>query len=150
MLLLAGAVLLPGCSAGGDYYHFEPLAEGGWSKNDAVTFTPALEDSLAAYDIYVAVRHNNDYRYRNLWLFIDYPDANGVMKTDTVNGILAQPNGEWRGAGWGSLYQLEFLYKKAFLFPAGKENRVIIRQGMRDDVLPGIREIGLKLKKTES
>ena len=94
--------------------------------------------------LYLTLRHNGDYAYRNLWLFVSYTGADGEQKTDTVNCELADEFGRWSGGGWGSYYQQELLLDDCFRF-VGKEQVVTIQQAMRDDRIRGISDIGIRI-----
>ena len=126
------------------YNEFNTLPRNGWFKRDVQRFTPESPDSTGRYDLYLTLRHNGDYAYRNLWLFVSYTGADGVQKTDTVNCELADEFGRWSGGGWGSYYQQELLLDDCFRF-VGKEQVVTIQQAMRDDRIRGISDVGIRI-----
>lgn len=126
------------------YNEFNTLPRNGWFKRDVQRFTPESPDSTGRYDLYLTLRHNGDYAYRNLWLFVSYTGADGEQKTDTVNCELADEFGRWSGGGWGSYYQQELLLDDCFRF-VGKEQVVTIQQAMRDDRIRGISDVGIRI-----
>lgn len=138
-------VFLAACSHGTVYYSFSHLPESGWNKNRVLFFDPEISDTLTRYDLYVAIRHNNDYPYSNLWLFVHTGDSAGTISTDTINIPLAEPSGKWLGSGWGSLYQKEALLKENVFFPSPGKYVIAIRQGMRTDDLAGVTDVGVKV-----
>ena len=87
----------------------------------------------------------NDYNYRNLWLFITCEAETGEEFTDTLNCVLADEYGKWFGSGWGASYQQTISYKTDFNFPRKGRYSISVQQGMRDDVIPGITEVGIKI-----
>ena len=93
-LLLGGTV---SCGRTDVYNEFNTLPKNGWFKRDVQRFTPEVPDTVNRYDVYLSLRHNGDYTYRNLWLFVSYNDEGGVLKTDTVNCELADEFGRWLG-----------------------------------------------------
>lgn len=108
-------------------------------------FFPVIEDTVSLYDIDVSLRYTNNYNYRNLWLFISGKAETGEEFTDTLNCILADEYGKWLGSGWGASYQQVVPYKTNFRFPRKGKYSFSVQQGMRDDVIPGITEVGLKI-----
>ena len=126
------------------YNEFNTLPKNGWFKRDVQRFTPESPDSTGRYDLFLTLRHNGDYAYRNLWLFVSYTGADGEQKTDTVNCELADEFGRWSGGGWGSYYQQELLLDDCFRF-VGKEQVVTIQQAMRDDRIRGISDVGIRI-----
>ena len=126
------------------YNSFNTLPKNGWFKRDVQRFTPEVPDTLFRYDLYLTLRHNGEYTYRNLWLFVSYHGADGQMKTDTVNCELADEFGRWSGGGWGSYYQQELLLDDNFRF--SREGQVLtIQQAMRDDRIRGITDVGIRI-----
>ena len=131
------------CGQNDVYNEFNTLPKNGWSKRDVQRFTPESPDSTGRYDLFLTLRHNGDYAYRNLWLFVSYTGADGRQKTDTVNCELADEFGRWSGGGWGSYYQQELLLDNRFRF--GRDQVVTIQQAMRDDRIRGISDIGIRI-----
>lgn len=131
------------CRQNDVYNEFHSLPGSGWFKRDVQRFTPESSDSTGCYNLYLALRHNGDYAYRNLWLFVSYKGENGMLKTDTVNCELADEFGRWSGGGWGFYYQQELLLDDCFRF--GQEQVVTIQQAMRDDRICGISDVGIRI-----
>ncbi|AHF13876.1 gliding motility lipoprotein GldH [Barnesiella viscericola] len=143
-LAVVGLGSICSCRQTDVYNEFNTLPRNGWFKRDVQRFTPESPDSTGRYDLYLTLRHNGDYAYRNLWLFVSYTGADGEQKTDTVNCELADEFGRWSGGGWGSYYQQELLLDDCFRF-VGKEQVVTIQQAMRDDRIRGISDVGIRI-----
>ena len=143
-LAVVGLGSICSCRQTDVYNEFNTLPRNGWFKRDVQRFTPESPDSTGRYDLYLTLRHNGDYAYRNLWLFVSYTGADGEQKTDTVNCELADEFGRWSGGGWGSYYQQELLLDDCFRF-VGKEQEVTIQQAMRDDRIRGISDVGIRI-----
>ena len=133
------------CGQNDVYNEFNTLPKNSWFKRDVQRFTPESPDSTGRYDLFLTLRHNGDYAYRNLWLFVSYTGADGEQKTDTVNCELADEFGRWSGGGWGSYYQQELLLDDNFRFSRGKEQVFTIQQAMRDDRIRGITDVGIRI-----
>ncbi len=143
MALSLGALF--SCGQTDVYNSFNTLPKNGWFKRDVQRFTSEVPDTLSRYDLYLTLRHNGEYAYRNLWLFVSYQDTDGQLKTDTVNCELADEFGRWSGGGWGSYYQQELLLDDDFRFSRGKEQVFTIQQAMRDDRIRGITDVGIRI-----
>ena len=143
-LAVVGLGSICSCRQTDVYNEFNTLPRNGWFKRDVQRFTPESPDSTGRYDLYLTLRHNGDYAYRNLWLFVSYTGADGEQKTDTVNCELADEFGRWSGGGWGSYYQQELLLDDCFRV-VGKEQEVTIQQAMRDDRIRGISDVGIRI-----
>lgn len=124
-----------------DYSSFIDLPERGWAYGDTVTF-PVSADSIKPRSLSVAIRHNDDYEYRNLWLEVSYTDADSIQRRDTVSMELADVYGHWLGHGLGTSYQMQTKVSDSVnLLP---QSHVQIRHVMRTDTLRGLRQIGVE------
>jgi gliding motility-associated lipoprotein GldH len=128
------------------FFEYHSLNENGWNREEPAVFQLNIEDSVMTYDTYLAVRNNNDYSFCNLWLFVDINAPYGSIRTDTISIDLADIYGKWYGKGL-SLYNLTVPYEKSFRFPKKGLYTYIIRQGMRENPLKGISDVGLKISK---
>ena len=144
-LLAVISLLLLGCQQGVVFTEFKPLSGYGWEADSVVVFTPMLEDSLATYDMQLTVRHTDRYAYQNLWLFVDVKKDSVLLRRDTIEAMMANDRGEWLGSGL-SKYTLPLLYLESVPLQAG-EYEVVVQQGMREDVLKGVADLGLKVIK---
>lgn len=64
---------------------------------------------------------------------------------DTLNYILAKPNGEWLGKGFGNTKEILFQYKNAYTFPKNGKYSIEIKHAMRTQNLKGIEDIGVQI-----
>lgn len=127
---------------------YKTLDEKGWNKDSIVVFNFPLTDTTRNHNLYVNIRNKGTYGYSNLWLFLSIGSPDGKTVTDTVEFSLAEPSGRWKGSGIGDLHDNQILYKKSVFFPKKGNYTFRIKQGMRDNVLQGIRDIGLRIEKT--
>lgn len=152
-LLISLVLLLPlwlhSCNYPEVFSEFHSIKNAQWERSDPALFEVQITDSLARYDIFFEIRNNNNYDFRNLWLFIHSHEPGGEVHSDTLNIELADLHGKWKGKGL-SLYTLAYLYRQDVTFPRSGTYRYTIQQGMRKDPVEGISDIGMKvLKKAE-
>jgi len=128
------------------FNQYQPVQHKIWDKQSEYFFTFRISDNNIPYNIFIQVRNNSLYPYQNLWLFCEEKRPDGVSVRDTTEFMLADDFGKWTGNGI-TLFQNSFLYKQACLFPDTGQYTIAIRQGMREDELKGIEDIGLVIKK---
>ena len=145
ILLLAGIV---SCDRKRVFEAYEQLDGQGWNKDSVVVFHVPLSDTTRNHNLYVNIRNKGTYPYSNLWLFLTIGSPDGKLLTDTVEFSLAEASGRWKGSGIGDLHDNQILYKSSVYFPHKGEYTFQIKQGMRDNVLEGIRDVGLRIEKT--
>lgn len=120
--------------------------ENHWKKNDAQTFDFEVKDAQNQKNLIFVVRNNNDYPYSNLRLIAKIEHNKKNISTDTLNFVLAKPNGEWIGTGFGDTKEILFQYKLNYKFPQNGSYSVKVVHAMRRNVLPGIEDIGIKIQ----
>ncbi len=118
-----------------------------WSQDSLAIFDVNITDTVSAYNIFIDLRNDNRYPYQNLWLFVNSVSPDSIVRTDTLETILASNEGEWFGRGFGSNYNLALFYMQEIRFPEIGTYQFSIQQGMRDEQLQGITGIGLRIEK---
>lgn len=121
--------------------------EGSWGKNAVQTFSYNVTDAKNPKNIIFVVRNNDSYPYANLRLIASIENTENRKATiDTLNYILAQPNGEWIGSGFGTTKETLFQYRLNYHFPGNGTYLIKVRQAMRQNVLKGIEDFGVKIE----
>lgn len=125
---------------------FRSIAPTGWAYGDTLTFEPETADSVSEGRLAIAVRHTGAYLYSNLWLEISTPLPNDTARRiDTVNVVLADVYGRWRGRGSDvSRITTDTLPGKRLLI---KGRPVRVRHIMRADTVRDIEQVGLMFVK---
>jgi len=139
-------LLLASCSHNELFFEYHSFKKEGWERNDAAAFHINTNNTTDLFDVSMEIRNNNDYPFRNIWLFVDYQSPGGKVRTDTIGVDLADIYGKWYGKGI-SLYSLSIPYETGIRFPQEGTYTYFIRHGMREDLLKGISDIGLKISK---
>lgn len=117
-----------------------------WDKNKTQKLEFNINDSGNQKNLIFIVRNNNDYPYSNIRLIASIEQDKKVISTDTLNYVLAKPNGEWLGTGFGETKETLFQYKLNYRFPKNGSYSVKVNQAMRRNILPGIEDIGIKIQ----
>lgn len=131
------------CSDGEVYMN---SLDSHWEQNKAQAFHFEINDHQTPKNIIFVVRNNNEYPYSNIRFFsVLKEEGNKTAKVDTLNYILAKPNGEWLGKGFGNTKEILFQYKNAYTFPKNGKYSIEIKQAMRTSNLKGIEDIGVQI-----
>ena len=130
------------CNRGVVYSEYRPVPLSGWDADSALVFGVEITDTLSSYDIILHVRHTQNYPYQNMWLFMDTPAGR-----DTIEFYLADQRGRWLGNGFGNIKEMPVLYGHSVSFPRSGEYRYVIMQGMREQRLRGVHDVGLTVEK---
>lgn len=147
IILLFVASLLSACDKQTVYHSFQSLPTEGWLREDTLSFDVKVTDSLTYYKLSLEVRNRNNYPYQNLPLSICYTTEDSIPSpADTIQLILADKEGTWKGDGWGGLYQTAV---SAGSVRIGKPGTYLFKVSytLPDERLQGINDIGIKLKR---
>lgn len=139
------ALLFAACGTQPVFEQYHAIQDEVWCRNNPAVFEVNIPDS-GDYHIELCLRHTTDYEMANLWCFVSTQFPGSKIVKDTVNILVAEPDGRWLGKG-GSLKNLEQpLCRESVSLPAGKVT-FHIEQAMRFDCMKGIRDVGIKVER---
>ena len=152
IVLLLVFMGLQSCDGNRVYDSYQTVSKS-WEKNEIVEFELPQLDSVAPYNLYINVRHTNDYPYSNLFLIGSIKFPNGKIITDTLEYEMAKPDGEWLGTGFSDIKENKLWYKENVRFVEDGTYKVTIQHAMRKNgevsgvnSLEGITDIGFRIE----
>ena len=80
-----------------------------------------------------------------MWLFV----RDNMGHRDTIEFYLADDRGRWLGDRHHGFIEMPVLYEDAKQFTDTGAYRLSVRQGMREEELEGITDIGLEISRNE-
>ncbi len=123
------------------------IREAKWDMSDKATFDVNIDDTASTYLFGIEVRHLENYRYSNLFMFMRTEMPDGNITRDTIECVLAMPDGRWLGKHSGSMCDAKILLNDNLKFPVLGNYHFELEQAMRDTTLKGISDIGLIIDK---
>ena len=139
-------LLLTACKQSTVYYHYENTPEGGWEKNDVLTFDVDTMRSDGTYQEALAMRISNKYPFMQLTIIVEqtvYPA--GTTMTDTLDCHLIDERGNTTGQG---ISQYQYLFPlKSLQLHRGDSLHLSVHHDMKREILPGITGVGIKIEK---
>ena len=126
------------------------IPKEGWSSAQRAQFEVEITDTVSLCNVYINVRNNNNYKYMELWLFVDVYSPLVTVERDTAKIILADHRGKWLGHGLGSKFDTRLLFRKNVRFPAPGKYVFEYEQATRDKSLIGIEDVGLRIEKVRN
>jgi gliding motility-associated lipoprotein GldH len=134
------------CDSNMVYDQYRTTEKGMWGWQDTLQFRASITDTTSLNNIYLQVRHTVDYPMSNLYMFVHIKGPKGQSVTDTVNMILAAPDGEWNGKGNGHIRELMLLYRKQTRFSVPGTYTFTLEQAMRQPELP-VTDLGIRIER---
>lgn len=141
------AFVMSSCSSSMMYDESVVIPEAKWDNKNIPYFDVNVEDTISVYSFALNVRHIENYRYSNLFVFLHTTFPNGNVTHDTIECTLAYPDGSWVGKGSGSMRSDKILLNPNLRFPLGGVYHFEIEQAMRDEILKGIVDVGISIEK---
>ena len=123
------------------------IPEAEWDVNNRIPFDVTVNDTLGIYSFGLELRHMENYRYSNLYVFLHTTLPNENVTHDTIQCLLASPEGQWLGKGSGSMRDVKVMLNPNLRFPLEGTYHFEIEQAMREPLLKGISDIGLFIEK---
>lgn len=126
------------------------LPGGTWPSSFQPTFQFDIEDTAAAYQLQLVLRHTDVYPFSNIWISLESKapgdTAWGKVRVEVP---LAAVSGQWLGRGMGAIYEqrapITSLDRPAF-FPKQGRYQIRLSQDMRRDPLPEVLSVGLRIE----
>ena len=144
-----------GCFSEADSFGIKPIPfEDGWPSNRGAVFEiPSIEDPQnRRFDLFILIRNDDTYPFQNLFLISTIKDSVKIQSKDTLEYIMANPDGSWMGSGYGSIKESKLVFKENHQFLSSGPNIIEIFQFMRKidhekkvDTLFGVIDVGLSV-----
>jgi gliding motility-associated lipoprotein GldH len=149
---MAFVILAAGCAKPDVWYtEVKHMPASGWHADSTLAFEWQVADTSASVEVIVTVRHDASYPYQNLYLFRTLQSVRGKELADTAEYPLADATGAWLGTGVGEVKSRDFVLRnQAVRFKKPGRYTLELTQGMRDTVLPGIKDIVVTIQQVEN
>ncbi|HOO67395.1 MAG: gliding motility lipoprotein GldH [Bacteroidales bacterium] len=146
-IILAAAAV--SCDRSIHYSENYTLEGGNWSMFDPARYSCAINDTVRTYNMELSLRTSTAYPYRNIYLFMMTTFPSGSVMTDTIHAMVTDEKGRWLGKGTGDVRELTIPYKSNVYFPEQGEYHFRVAHGMRDTILKGVYDMGIKISLRE-
>ena len=80
-------ILLVSCNNDIAYENYETVEDNQWAIEDIKTFDAPIQDTLESYNVFLMIRNNGQYPWRNYKGIYEFEVQQG-MRNDPLPGIL--------------------------------------------------------------
>lgn len=141
--------LFSACESPSTYEENIGLNQEGWFYNDTISFKANIEETDPKYNVFVNVRHSNEYPNSNLWIKILTTLPDGTKQLSPVNIPMADASGKWYGQGFGSVLSNEIQIQQNAVFSQKGTYEFQLIQDMRINPVKELIDVGLKIDQVE-
>jgi gliding motility-associated lipoprotein GldH len=149
ILLLVSALSMVSCDSNKIYEENLAVPDNIWNSEDIKTFEFEIEDTMSAVNIFVNLRTTTDYQYSNVYVFLYSEYPNGKTNKDTLEFLLAKPDGEWYGANSGTVVEFKGLIARGGRFSTAGQYKFQIQHAMREKDLAEVIDVGMRIEVME-
>jgi gliding motility-associated lipoprotein GldH len=121
-----------------------------WDSQYQPSINFDVQDTVSNYHIYVVIRHEDAFRYNNLWLNLQTKAPGTAVYTQKLNLILANNANGWLGSGMDDIYDHRIRITKAPIHLRKGVYQFVLQQIMREDPLNYILNAGIRVEKVKS
>jgi gliding motility-associated lipoprotein GldH len=131
---------------------FEEKAEinnGVWAKDQKLSYSFEVTDTLKKYDILLNVNSNKEYKYQNIYINIETIFPKGNKTVDLVSLEISKPNGEPFGKCSGDECTTPILLQEKVKFPSLGKYIINMYQYSRQQSIEGLNSGILLIQEAE-
>jgi len=143
-------LLLHSCTRTGVFEKNVPIPDHKWESSFQPVIDFDLNDTTSTYKVYIVLRHTNKYGFNNLWVRAKVKQPGSQeWKSQQYDLLLATDEKGWLGTGMDDIFEHRILIQPKTTFNTAGKYEYSIQQIMREDPLPHILNVGLRIEKAD-
>ncbi len=142
------AMFLFSCNTIDVFEKNEAIPSFEWSSDFHPVITFNISDTASLYRIYAVIRHTDAYKYKNLWLNVQYqlPEET-TPRNAKVELTLGDDEKGWLGSGMDDIFEHRILIEEPVRFQKPGNYTFTLSHIMREDPLPHVMNAGIRVEK---
>ena len=148
ILFFSLTFLLAAC--GTDAYYDKSFTFAGhkWEQKVKPSFVVDFKDTSKLYDFVLTLRTTEDYKYSNIWIFLNSKPPVGESVREPYEIKTTYPDGNWIGKKTGSLVEHQLISKRRKLPFKGKYT-FTVEQGITQKSVDEIMDISFRVEEVK-
>lgn len=152
MTACVAALFLAACDNSRVYEQVVDFQQRRWIVTEKPKFDFVIEDTSERYNLYGYIRNAVSYPYSRVFFTFYLQDSTGrevekkLMTEFLFDAKTGKPFGK---SGIGDLYDHQFLLLQDYQFITAGKYHLELEQFMRQDTLPGILAVGVRVEKAK-
>jgi len=149
LLAIISCLSFVACTTMGVFEKNVTIPDHEWESSFKPEIVFDIDDTTSLYNIYIVVRHQNAYRFNNIWIkgSVLQP-GDSTVRSQQYDLKLANDQYGWLGKGMDDIFEHRILIQQRTRFTRAGEYKFTLEHTMRQDPLPHIMNIGLRIEKT--
>ncbi|MDR3350056.1 MAG: gliding motility lipoprotein GldH [Prevotellaceae bacterium] len=142
------ALLCTSCDYNGMAEQQVNIPQTAWHKDSTVSVVLPVKDSLSQCAVLLTLRCTDDYPYNNIILSVTTTAPSGITACDTVEYRLMD-DGKWNGKTSGKWIDSRLEFRTGVHFQQCGTHLFRIAHLMRNEKLPGVGAVGVRIERME-
>ncbi len=142
--------MLQACNTLDVYEKSTSFPKHEWKSSMKPSFTFTIEDTLTSYNIYIVLRHEDAYRYNNIWLNVATQSPGDTARTQLVDVTLANNAKGWLGTGMDDVFDHRIRITRTPVRLKKGNYTFVLQQAMREEPLQYLLSAGIRVEKARS
>ena len=141
------------CDSKKKYDVYQAMENSVWKLDQPVVFEVDIDDTNSQQNVFLNVRTDSDYLYRNLFIISKMTLPNGAILKDTLEYEMADAFGNWLGDGITDVKDNKLYYLENYKFTKKGTYIFEFYQAMRNrgeinglEELKGVIDVGLRIE----
>lgn len=148
MILLLLPLFLLSCNRGNIFEEYRKFDNIAWNRFDILIFDVNVEDTEAAYNLFISFRHLPEFTLEELKINFTITSPSGSERTSDNILEFYDREGKSLSSCMGDLCDILIPVKEGFYFSEKGLHRIEIENKWPKAQLPGIMEVGLVARKS--
>jgi gliding motility-associated lipoprotein GldH len=119
-----------------------------WSQDVKPKFEVEFQDTTKLYDFVLTLRTTIDYKYSNLWIFLNSTPPVGESVREPYEIKTTFPDGSWIGKETGTIVEHQVVFKRRRLPFKGKY-KFVIEQAITEKTVDEVLDISLRIEEVK-
>lgn len=139
------------------YDSYQTLENANWQINKPISFEVNLEAISKPHHVFLNIRTDKNYPYRNLYVISKLTFPDGVAIQDTLEYEMADAYGNWLGDGLTDVKNNQLYFLENYTFPKQGTYQFEFTHAMRKrgeleglQTLEGVRDVGLRIEEVQN
>lgn len=142
--LIFSVLFLSACTETPTYEKSYAFENKVWEQNVKPSFTIDIKDIEKEYDFILTLRTTTDYKYSNLWIYLNTTTPDGKKAREPFEIKTTNPDGSWIGKKTGTIVEHSLYFKRRKL-PAKGKYVFVLEQGITDSKVDQVLDVGLQV-----
>lgn len=141
----AAILLISGCEEAPTYEKTYAFENHEWQQKVKPSFTVDIKDVEKEYDFILTLRTTTEYKYSNLWIYMNTTTPDGQKAREPFEIKITNPDGSWVGKKTGTVVE-HSLYFKRRKMPSEGKYVFVLEQGITNSKVDEVLDIGLMVQ----